>query len=65
MYANKSLILQSKLCNHRGEGVPHSKSGIVPRLSLLGAGLLKLWEIGKGRDNWVKGGANGVSLQAT
>ncbi len=28
--------------------VPHSKSGIVPRSSLLGAGRLGIWEVGKG-----------------
>ncbi len=28
--------------------VPHSKSGIFPRSSLLGAGWLGFWEIGKG-----------------
>ncbi len=28
--------------------VPYSKSGIVPRSSLLGAGQLGFWEFGKG-----------------
>ncbi len=28
--------------------VPHSKSGLVPRSSLSGAGLLGFWEVGKG-----------------
>jgi hypothetical protein len=28
--------------------VPHSKSGIVPRSSLLGAGQLGFWVVGKG-----------------
>ena len=28
--------------------VPHSKSGVVPRSSLLGAGQLGFWEVGKG-----------------
>jgi hypothetical protein len=28
--------------------VPHSKSGIVPRSSLLGAGQSGFWEVGKG-----------------
>jgi hypothetical protein len=28
--------------------VPHSKSGIVPRSSLLGARQLGFWEVGKG-----------------
>jgi hypothetical protein len=28
--------------------VPYSKSGIVPRSSLLGAGQLGFWEVGKG-----------------
>ncbi len=30
-------------------GVPHSKSGIVPRSSLLGAGQLGFWEFGRGK----------------
>ncbi len=45
--------------------VPHSKSGIVPMSSLIRrwvVGVLGSW---KGWDNWVKGGANRVSLQAT
>ncbi len=45
--------------------VPYSKSGIVPRSSLLGAGQLGFWGSWKGWENWVKGGANRVSLQAT
>jgi hypothetical protein len=48
--------------------VPHSESGIVPRSSLLGAGQLGLvgvLGVWRGWDNWVKGGANRVSLQAT
>ncbi len=28
--------------------VPHSKGGIVPRLSLLGVEQLGFWEVGKG-----------------
>jgi hypothetical protein len=28
--------------------VPHSKSGMVPRSSLLGAGQFGVWEVGKG-----------------
>jgi hypothetical protein len=28
--------------------VPHSKSGLVPRSSLSGAGQLGFWEVGKG-----------------
>ncbi len=31
-----------------GTTVPYSKSGIVPRSSLSGAGQLGFWEIGKG-----------------
>jgi hypothetical protein len=31
-----------------GVPVPHGKSGIVPRSSLLGAGQLGSWEVGKG-----------------
>jgi hypothetical protein len=33
---------------HEDMDVPHSKSGIVPRSSLLGAGRLGFWEVGKG-----------------
>jgi hypothetical protein len=32
----------------REGSVPHSKSGIVPRSSLLGAGQLGFWEGGEG-----------------
>jgi hypothetical protein len=44
--------------------VPRNQSGAVPILSLLSVGS---WGSGKleGWDNWVKGGANRVSLQAT
>ncbi len=35
-------------CRPREGSVPHSKSGIVPRSSLLGAGQLGFWEVGKG-----------------
>jgi hypothetical protein len=48
--------------------VPYSGSGIIPRSSLSGAGQLGLVGvpgIWRGWDNWVKGGANRVSLQAT
>jgi hypothetical protein len=48
--------------------VPYSGSGIIPRSSLSGAGQLGLvgvLGIWRGWDNWVKGGANRVSLQAT
>jgi hypothetical protein len=56
------------LHNLRNVSVPHSESGIVPRSSLVGAGQLGLvgvLGIWRGWDNWVKGGANRVSLQAT
>jgi hypothetical protein len=33
---------------HSSVPVPHSKSGVVPRSSLLGAGQLGFWEVGKG-----------------
>jgi hypothetical protein len=39
------------MCNSSAEllvTVPHSKSGLVPRSSLSGAGQLGFWEIGKG-----------------
>jgi hypothetical protein len=45
--------------------VPHSQSGAVPMSSLLGVGQLGVLGNWKGWDNWVKGGANRVSLQAT
>ncbi len=42
--------------NLRGVLVPHSKSGIVPRLSLLGAGQLGFWVVGKGGTSGQRGG---------
>ncbi len=42
-----SIILSSQIWNPISL-VPHSKSGIVPRSSLLGAGRLGFWEVGKG-----------------
>ncbi len=42
-----NLLEQSQL-NFAVETVPHSKSGMVPRSSLLGAGQLGSWEVGKG-----------------
>jgi hypothetical protein len=49
--------------------VPYSKSGMVPRSSLLGAGQLGFWEVGKGGTSWrvpskwkrVQRGARGIS----
>jgi hypothetical protein len=41
--------------------VPHSKSGLVPRSSLSGAGQLGSDKQGRA-GQWVKGGANRVSL---
>jgi hypothetical protein len=48
----------------RTSPVPRNQSGAVPISSLLSVGC---WGSGKldGWDNWVKGGANRVSLQAT
>jgi hypothetical protein len=45
--------------------VPDSKGRNIPEVVIIRHGQLGLWEFGKGRDSWVKGGANGVSLQAT
>jgi hypothetical protein len=45
--------------------VPDNKSRNIPEVVLVGrwaVGVLGIW---KGWDSWVKGGANGVSLQAT
>ncbi len=45
--------------------VPISKSRNIPEVVIVrrgAGGVLGIWE---GRVNWVKGGANGVSLQAT
>jgi hypothetical protein len=46
-------------------GVPDSKSRNIPEIVVVrhgAVGVLVIWE---GWVNWVKGGANGVSLQAT
>ncbi len=45
--------------------VPNSKSRNIPEVVVIrrgAGGVLGIWE---GWVNWVKGGANGVSLQAT
>jgi hypothetical protein len=45
--------------------VPDNESRNIPEVVLVGrwaVGVLGIW---RGRDSWVKGGANGVSLQAT
>jgi hypothetical protein len=42
------ILLQKFILLFEGVIVPHSKSGIVPRLSLLGTGQLGFWEFGKG-----------------
>jgi hypothetical protein len=52
-------------CSDLGGNVPDSKSRNIPEVVLVGRwaiGVLGSW---KGWDSWVKGGANGVSLQAT
>jgi hypothetical protein len=45
--------------------VPDSKSRNIPEVIIAGAGQVEFWEFGEGGSDWVKGGANGVSLQAT
>ena len=52
-------------CRPREGSVPDNKSRNIPEVVLVrrwAVGVLGIW---KGRDSWVKGGANGVSLQAT
>jgi hypothetical protein len=48
MHYNKIIYKKSNALRFIEVTVPHSKSGIVPRSSLLGAGQLGFWEIGKG-----------------
>jgi hypothetical protein len=48
-----------------GVSVPDNKSRNIPEVVVVrhwAVGVLGIW---RGRDSWVKGGANGVSLQAT
>jgi hypothetical protein len=46
-------------------GVPVSKSRNIPEVVLVRRWAVGVLEIGGGGVGWVKGGANGVSLQAT
>ncbi len=45
--------------------VPDSKSRNIPEVVVVRRGAVGVLGIWKGWDSWVKGGANGVSLQAT
>ncbi len=45
--------------------VPDSKSRNIPEVVVVRRGAVGVLGIWKGWVNWVKGGANGVSLQAT
>jgi hypothetical protein len=45
--------------------VPDNKSRNIPEVVLAGRWAVGVLGICRGRDSWVKGGANGVSLQAT
>jgi hypothetical protein len=45
--------------------VPDSKSRNIPEVVIVRRGAVGVVGIWKGWDSWVKGGANGVSLQAT
>ncbi len=45
--------------------VPDSKSRNIPEVVLVWRWAVKVLGIWRGWDSWVKGGANGVSLQAT
>jgi hypothetical protein len=46
-------------------GVPDSKSRNIPEVVFVRRGAVGVLGIWEGWDSWVKGGANGVSLQAT
>jgi hypothetical protein len=51
--------------SNSGTLVPDNKSRNIPEVVVVrrwAVGVLGIW---RGRDSWVKGGANGVSLQAT
>ncbi len=45
--------------------VPDSKSRNIPEVVIVRRGAVGVVGIWKGWDSWVKGGPNGVSLQAT
>jgi hypothetical protein len=45
--------------------VPDSKSRNIPEVVIVRRGAVGVLGIWRGWDSWVKGGANGVSLQAT
>ncbi len=45
-------------------GVPDKKSRNIPEVVLVRRWAVRVLGIWKGRDSWVEGGANGVSLQA-
>ncbi len=45
--------------------VPDSKSRNIPEVVIVRHGAVGVLGIWRGWDSWVKGGANGVSLQAT
>ncbi len=45
--------------------VPDSKSRNIPEVIIVRRGAVGVLEIWRGWESWVKGGANGVSLQAT
>ncbi len=45
--------------------VPDSKSRNIPEVVIVRRGAVGVLGIWEGWVNWVKGGANGVSLQAT
>ncbi len=47
------------------KGVPDSKSRNIPEVVIVRRGAVGVLGIWRGWDRWVKGGANGVSLQAT
>jgi hypothetical protein len=45
--------------------VPDNKSRNIPEVVLVRRWAVKVLGVWRGRDSWVKGGANGISLQAT
>jgi hypothetical protein len=57
------LIFSQKITSF--DTVPDSKSRNIPEVVIVRRGAVGVLGIWKGRDSWVKSGANRVSLQAT
>jgi hypothetical protein len=65
LLSKESVILLRKILNYEYTAVPDSKSRKIPEVVIARRGAVGVLGIWKGWVNWVKGGANGVSLQAT